>query len=25
MLTGWLNDKDTWYYLNSSGSIATDW
>ncbi|WP_315077561.1 hypothetical protein [uncultured Clostridium sp.] len=25
MLLGWLNDKRTWYYLNSNDSMATDW
>ncbi len=25
MKTGWINDKDKWYYLNSNGSMATGW
>lgn len=23
--TGWVQDKGTWYYLNSSGTMQTDW
>ena len=25
MQTGWLNDHGTWYYLKSSGALATGW
>ena len=26
MVTGWLNDNGTWYYLNSNGSMkASTW
>ena len=25
MKTGWINDKDTWYYLDENGVMKTGW
>ena len=25
MKTGWVQDKDKWYYLNEDGSMKTGW
>ena len=25
MLTGWVKDGATWYYMNSSGAMLTGW
>ncbi|SBO89165.1 hypothetical protein SP20007_1997 [Streptococcus pneumoniae] len=25
MVTGWLQNNGSWYYLNANGSMATDW
>ena len=25
MKTGWVQDKETWYYLNPDGSMKTGW
>ena len=25
MQTGWIKDKDKWYYLNANGSMKTGW